>query len=133
MIILKKKELLSNDINNSDSNNNSSRIAVDKEKIIALINPASNERVDKVPVTEKPLIEIKPDLNTPVSEGINPDTYTPVFQSEGLTLVKPIRERFIDWCVDVFVGIPVDNGSPIDYVVDQMACDMPIYIWDDAD
>jgi hypothetical protein len=95
-----------------------------------------------IQMLDKPIYQdtIGQDSNTPIFPYISQDLITlicpnngqhletPVSDSQGLHLIKPKPKNFIECCQDIFIGIPVDNGSPIDYVVDQMTCDMPTYI-----
>ena len=129
----RRKRELFNDSNSSNDNNTSKRVSMDKDLNIEMLDkPIYQDTIGQdsnTPISP----HISQDLRTPICPSNGQYLETPVSDSQGLYLVKPIPKNFIEWCQDIFIGIPVDNGSPIDYVVDQMTCDMPTYMWDDGD
>ena len=129
----RRKRELSNDSNNSNENNTSKRVSIDQYINIQMLDkPIYKDTVSQssnTPISP----HISQDLRTPICPSNGQNLETPVSDSKGFYLVKPIPKNFIEWCQDIFIGIPVDNGSPIDYVVDQMTYDMPTYMWDDGD
>lgn len=129
----KRKKELSNDFNSSNDNNTSKRVSIDQDVNIEVLDKpiyqdTTGQNLD-TPISPY----ISQDLRTPISPNNGQYLETPVSDSQVIYLIKPIPKSFIEWCQDIFIGIPVDNGSPIDYVVDQITCDMPTYMWDDGD
>ena len=129
----RRKKEFSNDINSSNDNNTSKRVLIDQDIDIKVLDkPIYQDTINQdlnLPISP----HISQDLKTPICPNNGQYLETPISDSQGLHLIKPIPKGFIEWCQDIFIGIPVDNGSPIDYVVDQMTCDMPTYMWDDGD
>lgn len=127
----RRRKELSNDPNSSNDNNTSKKVSMDQDVNIQMLDkPIYQDTIGQDSNT--PIFpNISQDLITPICPNNGQHLETPVSDSQGLHLIKP--KNFIECCQDIFIGIPVDNGSPIDYVVDQMTCDMPTYIWDDGD
>lgn len=129
----RRRKDLSNDPNSSNDNNTSKRVSMDQDVNIQMLDkPIYQDTIGQdsnTPISP----HVSQDLKTPISSNNGQNLETPVSDSQGLYLIKLKPKNFIEWCQDIFIGIPVDNGSPIDYVVDQMTCDMPTYIWDDGD